>query len=97
MDVATMPFRQTYHPEVTEDSIAERLLWLAVITLAVEEWRSGALRRRREAQQFLFEDGADFEMVCASAGLDPANLRSNLLKIGRRILTRGSIDAQLAA
>jgi hypothetical protein len=49
-------------------------LWTAVIVMAVEDWRNGSLRARREAQSFLFEDNADFQAVCASAGLDPATL-----------------------
>lgn len=85
MDVATMPVRQTYQSEVTEECIAERRLWLAVVTLAVEDWRSGTLRARRQAQKFLFDDDTDFECVCASAGLDPVTLRSKLSKIGRKI------------
>jgi hypothetical protein len=70
---------------VTEDLIAERRLWTAVVVSAVEEWRSGSLRARREAQQFLFENDPDFELVCAGAGLDPNDMRSRLKKIGRMV------------
>lgn len=56
---------------VTEDLIAERRLWTAVVVHAVEDWKTGTLRARREAQQFLFENSQDFELVCAGAGLDP--------------------------
>ncbi|MGB0035545.1 MAG: hypothetical protein WBP79_08740 [Candidatus Acidiferrales bacterium] len=70
---------------VTEESIGEHRLWTAVILKAVEDWRFGSMRARREAQQFLFEDDRDFTRVCASAGLDPDSLRSKLLKIGKRL------------
>lgn len=70
---------------VTEESIGEHRLWTAVIAKAVEDWRFGPLRARREAQEFLFEDESDFSRVCESAGLDPDSLRSKLLKIGKRL------------
>jgi hypothetical protein len=78
---------------VTEDLIAERRLWTAVVVSAVEEWRSGSLRARREAQQFLFEGDPDFELVCAGAGLDPNDMRSRLKKIGRMV----ELDSPLVA
>ena len=70
---------------MTEELIGERRLWTAVVVMAVEDWRNGTLRSRREAQQFLFENDKDFNAVCASAGLDPSNLRAKLLKIGHRV------------
>ena len=82
---------------VTEDSIGANRLWTAVIVKAVEDWRMGTLRARREAQKFLFEDDRDFYRVCASAGLDPALFRSKLLKIGRRIEMHGSYLNPIAA
>jgi hypothetical protein len=97
MDGVAIPSRQTFQTEVTEECIAERRLWLAVITLAVEDWRSGTLRARREAQKFIFEDRADFESVCARAGLDPESLRSKLSKIGRKIELTGPWSHPLAA
>jgi hypothetical protein len=78
---------------VTEDLIAERRLWTAVVVSAVEEWRSGSLRARREAQQCLFESDPDFELVCAGAGLDPNDMRSRLKKIGRMV----DLDSPLVA
>lgn len=83
--------------EITEDSIGENRLWIAVIVKAVEDWRIGTLRARREAQKFLFEDDRDFFEVCASAGLDPAVFRSKLLKVGRRIAMEGAYSNPLAA
>jgi len=82
---------------VTEDSIGEYRLWTAVIVKAVEDWRSGSLRARREAQRFLFEDNRDFCQVCASAGLDPVRFRAQLLKIGRRIAMEGPYLNPIAA
>ncbi len=82
---------------VTEDCIAERHLWIAVLTMAVEDWRSGTLRNRRDAQRFLFEDRQDYERVCAAAGVDPNGFRSSLLRIGRKIAMHGPWDDKMAA
>ena len=82
---------------VTEESIAERRLWMAVVANAVEEWKSGTLKSRRAAQDFLFENDDDFNHVCACAGLDAGNLRSRLLKIGRKIDMQGPLGRPLAA
>lgn len=79
------------------DLLVERRLWLAVVVQAVEEWRSGTLRDKRLAQQFLFDDSNDFQSVCANAGLDPDNLRSKLLKIGRKVNATGTLAHPLAA
>jgi hypothetical protein len=79
------------HDTVTEDLIAERRLWTAVVVSAVEEWRTGTLRARREAQQFLFESKDDFELVCAGAGLDPNDMRSRLKKVGCMLQGDGSL------
>ncbi len=83
--------------DVTEECIAERHLWTAVITRALEDWRTGTLRERRAAQKFLFEEEADFSNVCSAAGLDPTSLRSQLTKIGRRISMEGPWSAKMAA
>ena len=85
------------HEGVTEECISERRLWTAVVVMAVEDWRNGSLRARREAQSFLFEDNADFQAVCASAGLDPASLRARLLKIGQRVHMQGPYLQPMAA
>ncbi len=78
---------------VTKELIAERRLWTAVVARAVEEWRAGSLRARREAQQFLFGNKEDFELVCAGARLDPNDMRLRLLKIGRMVDFDGSFVA----
>jgi hypothetical protein len=82
---------------VTEGCISERRLWTAVVVMAVEDWRNGSLRARREAQSFLFEDNEDFQAVCSSAGLDPATLRARLLKIGQRVHMHGPYLRPIAA
>ncbi|MGH9687551.1 MAG: hypothetical protein ACRD5K_10710 [Candidatus Acidiferrales bacterium] len=82
---------------VTEETIGERRLWIAVLTTAVEDWRNGTLRIRREAQKFLFEDHTDFERVCAAAGVDPSGFRSSLLRIGKKIAMEGVWDHKMAA
>jgi hypothetical protein len=82
---------------VTEEFIAERRLWMAVVANAVEEWKSGTLRSRRAAQHFLFDNDDDFNHVCACAGLDARNLRSKLLKIGQKIEMHGPLTRSLAA
>ncbi len=83
--------------DVTEDSISERRLWTAVIVHAVEDWRNGTLRARREAQEFLFDRDVDFEIVCAGAGLNAEDFRRRLLKIGRRIEMEGPLSLPQAA
>jgi hypothetical protein len=76
---------------VTEELISEPRLWTAVLVNAVEDWRGGTLGARREAQEFLFESDADFEMVCAGVGLNAGDFRARLLKIGRRIEMKGPL------
>jgi hypothetical protein len=86
---------------VSEELIGERRLWTAVVVMAVEDWRNGTLRSRRDAQRFLFENDKDFEMVCASAGLEPGCLRAKLLKLGARVemknTWRDAVRERLAA
>ena len=82
---------------VTEELISERRLWTAVLVNAVEDWRSGTLRARREAQEFLFNSDKDFETVCSAAGLDWSDFRARLLKIGRQIQMEGPLNFPIAA
>ena len=67
--------------ELVIDTEPETRLWQAVILSAVEDWVSGALRIRREAEYYLFEDKIDFPLVCESAGMDLERLRSRLRKL----------------
>jgi len=64
--------------EVEESAVQK--LWRAVIASTVEEWVNGPLRKKREAEQFLFSDNQDYRTVCYSAGINPENLRSRLEK-----------------
>jgi hypothetical protein len=82
---------------VTEELISERRLWTAVIVHAVEDWRTGTLRARREAQEFLFENDKDFGLVCSAAGLDWQDFRARLLRIGRKVEMEGPLKLPLAA
>jgi hypothetical protein len=61
--------------------IPEQKLWRAVIACTVQEWIHGPLRKKREAEQFLFLDVTDYRTVCFSAGIDPTRLRERLQKI----------------
>jgi hypothetical protein len=63
---------------------AEQKLWRAVIASTVDEWVNGPLRKKREAEQFLFSDNEDYRTVCYSAGINPENLRGRLEKIRSR-------------
>jgi hypothetical protein len=59
----------------------ETRLWQAVIVTAIQEWISGTLRRRRLAEEYLFQDQKDFPAVCQSAGLDADRLRAKLNRL----------------
>jgi hypothetical protein len=66
--------------EVGENS-PEAVLWRAVIARTIREWISGPLGRKREAEQYLFDDNRDFPLVCRSAGIDSGQLRSRLARL----------------
>ena len=68
------------HNSETEE-VPEQRLWRAVLASTVQEWISGPLRKKREAEHFLFEDNEDYRMVCCSAGVDPAHFRNRLEKL----------------
>jgi hypothetical protein len=85
MGTMTAQVSSEMHNTVTEELISARRLWVAVLLNAVEDWRNGTLRAKREAQEFLFDSKEDFEMVCTAAGLDSGDFRVRLLKIGRRV------------
>ncbi len=96
MDRNTM-LTGTTSPQVDGDADSERRLWMAVLTLAIQDWRYGTLRKKREAERFLFKEGRDFNQVCSAAGLDPSHFRARLLKIGRRLDTDQTAKHALAA
>jgi hypothetical protein len=66
---------------------AETRVWQAVITKTIQEWISGPLRRKREAEEYLFRDEKDFPLVCQSAGLDVGLLRAQLMRLRPVALT----------
>lgn len=59
----------------------EMRLWQAVIVTTIQEWISGPLRSKRQAEEYLFQDQKDFPVVCQSAGLDPDSLRTKLNRL----------------
>lgn len=66
-----------------EQPIGEQRLWVAVLAQAIEDWQGDRLRSKREAEQFLFQDQKDFQIVCARAGVDPISFRSQLSRLRR--------------
>jgi len=75
------------------EETAEQKLWRAVIASTVEEWVSGPLRRKREAEKFLFSDNQDYRTVCYSAGINPEDLRGRLEKIRSHQITEAQARA----
>lgn len=71
----------------------EQKLWRAVIASTVEEWVNGPLRRKREAENFLFQDEQDYRMVCSSAGINAEDLRRRLEKIRSRQISEAAARA----
>ena len=59
----------------------EMRLWQAVIVTTIQEWISGTLRSKRQAEEYLFQDHKDFPAVCQSAGLDAESLRVKLNRL----------------
>jgi len=71
-----------YHRSESErEAPAEARVWQAVLLQAVEEWRWGPLRLQRKAEDFLFNDDADFQEVCNAAGMNVSRLRAQLKKL----------------
>jgi hypothetical protein len=62
----------------------EKRLWQAVIVTAIQEWISGSLRSKRQAEEYLFQDQKDFPAVCQSAGMDADRLRAKLNRLLRQ-------------
>jgi hypothetical protein len=71
----------------------EQRVWLAVIARTVEEWVSGPLRARMEAEDYLLHDKVDFETVCEAAGLKASTLRTKLLRLKKNGTGAGSVRA----
>jgi hypothetical protein len=63
---------------IHDQESANQRLWLAVMETAIADWTYGPVRRKRDAEYFLFEDKEDFSFVCRSAGLSPNCVREKL-------------------
>jgi hypothetical protein len=72
----------TVAPDKT--ALAEARLWQAVILSTVQDWMSGPLRLKREAESYLFGENSDFALVCQSAGMDVGRIRGRLSKLRTR-------------
>lgn len=69
------------------DALSEKRLWQAVLLATIQDWICGPLRRKRQAEEYLFQDQKDFQTVCKSAGMDPDQLRAKLLRLRMRLIT----------
>jgi hypothetical protein len=63
------------------ERLAESRLWQAVIVNTIQEWISGPLRFKRQAEEYIFGNNSDFRVVCQSAGMDADQLRKKLTRI----------------
>jgi len=79
-----------------EGPIGEKRLWVAVLLQAVEDWRSDRISTQREAEKFLFHNHADFETVCAGAGIEASSFRARLSRFRVRSAASPTVH-QLAA
>lgn len=77
-----------------DETAGEVRLWQAVVVRVIEDWMSGPLRQKRQAERYLFDKNADFARVCESAGLNADDLRARLTKIrGRRVEQNEAVAA----
>jgi hypothetical protein len=67
--------------EADRGSVGESRLWQAVIVSAILDWKSGPLRLKCRAGDYLFRDETDFPLICHLAGMDPGHLRAKLRKL----------------
>jgi hypothetical protein len=65
----------------SQEALAEVRLWQAVIVNTVQDWISGPLRLKREAERYIFGQDSDFALVCQSAGMDVRRLRERLMRL----------------
>ena len=77
---------ETAMPFGSVDAVSEKRLWQAVLLTTIQEWMWGPLRRKRQAEEFLFQDEKDFQAVCNSAGMDPDQLRNKLKRLRDRLI-----------
>ena len=76
-----------------EEGACEVRLWQAVVVRTIQDWMSGPLRQKRQAESYLFDRNTDFARVCESAGLNADDLRERLTKIGSRLHPEPAISA----
>jgi len=76
-----------------EEGVCEVRLWQAVVVRTIQDWMSGPLRQKRQAESYLFDRNTDFARVCESAGLNADDLRVRLTKIGSRLHPEPAISA----
>ena len=74
------------------DKPVETRLWQAVVLSTIQEWISGPLRYKREAEKYLFQDPKDFPLVCQQAGLDVDRLRAQLTRLRAQVAPLGHAD-----
>ena len=68
------------------ETVGEVRLWQAVVVRVIQDWMSGPLRQKRQAEHYIFDENADFARVCQSAGLNADDLRARLTRMrGRRL------------
>ncbi len=77
---------ETAMRSASADVMSEKRLWQAVLLTTIQEWMWGPLRRKRQAEEYLFQDKKDFQTVCKSAGMDPDQLRTKLEKLRTRLV-----------
>jgi len=80
-----------YNEEATragshQDDCMERGVWMAVLMQAVEDFRSGNLRRQRLAGEFFFASPKDLATVCRAAGFDAASVLGKMRNMERAVL-----------
>lgn len=75
----------------------EQKIWASVLLQAVEDWRSDNAKLHRDAEQFLFNEKNDFDIVCAGAGIEPSSFRSRLTRGLQRIADVVATSAEIAA
>jgi hypothetical protein len=62
-------------------AVSEVRLWQAVLISAIQEWKSGPVRLKSQAEHYLFQDEKDFPLVCHLAGMDVVRLHAKLTKL----------------
>lgn len=80
-----------------EEPVNEQKIWLAVLLQAVEDWRSDNVKLHREAEEFLFREKKDFDVVCTGAGIEPSSFRGRLMRAAQRSNETHAQLSQMAA